>query len=217
MDKKKMIIYILTGTLVFLFSYLAGKCINRLPQVNMGNLRNYILGYGGFSSVIILILYILKPVIILFPTALLPIVAGSIYGPVTATTLSLLGCFLSATVAFCIARLVGKDVIEKIFRGRLINLDRNIERDGFKIILIMRLSIIFPYDTLSYAAGLTGMRFSDFILGTTIGMLPEMVAYSLIGENLKSPLTIKLILPILLIAICSVAFSYIFNFKKEKE
>jgi uncharacterized membrane protein YdjX (TVP38/TMEM64 family) len=217
MMKKNRIIYILIGIFLFLLSYTATKYINRLPKITMESLRSYILDYGSASTLIFLILYLLKPVIIILPTILLSIVAGNIYGSLTATALSMIGCFLSATFAFYISKILGRGFVEKFSKEKLISLDRDIEKSGFKIILLMRLSVIFPYDALSYAAGLTGMTYSDFILGTTIGILPEMIAYSYLGENLKNPLSIRSIMPLLAIGLCAITFSYIFKLKKDKE
>lgn len=214
--KKNKTIYILIGILVFLVSYITTKYLHRFHKITMDNLRNYILNYGNFSVLIFLILYSLKPVIFIIPSALLSIVAGNIYGPIVATILSMIGCFFSASLAFFISKILGRNFVEKISKGRLINLDRNIEKNGFKIMLLMRLSVVFPYDALSYAAGLTGMSYSDFIFGTTLGILPEMIAYSFAGKNLRNPFSLKFIMPFLLIGICAVTFSYIFKFKKEK-
>jgi uncharacterized membrane protein YdjX (TVP38/TMEM64 family) len=216
MSNKMRSIYVLIGILIFLISYYTTKYINRLPHISMSNLRSYILGYGSFSVLIFLVLHALKPVIIILPTVLLSVVAGSIYGLVAATALSVIGCFLSATSAFYIARIVGRHHAVKLSKGKLIKLDRNIEKNGFKVMLIMRLSMIFPYDALSYTAGLTRMSYSDFILGTTLGIVPEMIAYSFLGDNLKNPSSFKLFVPILGIGLCAVTFSYILKLGKEK-
>jgi uncharacterized membrane protein YdjX (TVP38/TMEM64 family) len=217
MKRKKSINYILIGGLVFWTSYFITKYINRLPRISIENLRSYILSYGKFSVIIFLILYTIKPVIIILPTVLLSILAGSIYKPVSAIALTITGCVLSATSAFCIARLVGRNFVERLFKGKLINLDKNIGERGFKIMLIMRLSVVFPYDTLSFAAGLTSMNYLDFILGTTIGTVPEAIAYSLLGENLKNPLSLKFLAPFLGISICALTFSSILKYERKKD
>ncbi len=91
--------------------------------------------------------------------------------------------------------------MDKVLRGKALKLDNNIEKYGFKIMTMMRLSFVFPFDPLSYASGLSKMKYRDFILGTLIGIFPEMITYSFMGKNIEHPFSIKFILPILLLVI----------------
>ena len=86
---------------------------------------------------------------------------------------------------------------------------------GFRIMTAMRLSFVFPYDPLSYAAGLTKIKYRDFILGTLIGILPEMVTYSLIGGNLTKPFSFKFILPIIVLFIIVFISTYLYKKKSR--
>ena len=83
--------------------------------------------------------------------------------------------------------------------------------------LIMRLSIIFNYDALGYAAGLTSMSYKDFIAGTMIGILPEMVTYSLMGKNIEHPLSVRFIVPIIMVVIIGLIASYLYKSRISKK
>ena len=82
--------------------------------------------------------------------------------------------------------------------------------------LLMRLSIIFPYDALGYASGLTKIKYRDFILGTMLGILPEMTLYSFMGKNISHPFSREFILPILFVIFLAVISYYVYKkFKKQ--
>jgi uncharacterized membrane protein YdjX (TVP38/TMEM64 family) len=56
---------------------------------------------------------------------------------------------------------------------------------GFKIVLLTRLSPLFPFTLLNYAFGLTKVRFRDYVLASGIGMLPGTVMYVYLGSTVK--------------------------------
>lgn len=180
--------------------------------INVHNLRRFIISYGPFAAVVFVLIYSLKPVVLVVPASLLSIMAGNIFGPVKATFLSMVSCFFAGTLAFYLARMLGKSFVEKILGEKALKLDNSIEQHGFRIMLLMRLSTIFPYDPLSYAAGLTKMRYRDFILGTLIGILPEMIAYSYVGHNMQHPSILKFAAPV-----CIVAFIAVMSYRSYKK
>ncbi|WP_406542019.1 TVP38/TMEM64 family protein [Clostridium ljungdahlii] len=128
----------------------------------------------------------------------------------------MIGCFGSATLAFFLSRFLGRSFVNKILKGKALTLNDNIEKYGFRIMTAMRLSFVFPYDPLSYAAGLTKIKYRDFIFGTLVGILPEMVTYSLIGGNLTKPFSFKFILPIIVLFIIACISIYMHK-KKSKD
>jgi uncharacterized membrane protein YdjX (TVP38/TMEM64 family) len=198
------------------FIYLIFKYQNFFQHINIRSLRKYILSFGSFSFFALLLIYSLKPLVVVFPAVLLTILAGNIYGPVKGFILSMVGVFFSATLAFYISKSIGKPFVDKITRGKLLKLDDNIEAYGFKIIFLMRLSTLFPIDPLSYAVGLTKMKYTDFILGTLLGLFPEMLAYSYLGQSMRHPLSKKIFIPLILIAAVAAGGVFIYKSFKSK-
>ncbi|WP_446898357.1 TVP38/TMEM64 family protein [Clostridium sp. LBM24168] len=192
--------YILFSIFIILLMLIMIKYGKYLRHIRINSFINYIKSYGNLSALIFIIIYVFKPVLFIVPSSIMSIIAGSIYGPYIATVLSMVGCFGSATVAFSLAKFFGKSFVDKILRGKALELDNNIEKYGFRIMTVMRLSFVFPFDGLSYAAGLTRMKYSDFILGTLVGILPEMITYSFMGTNIIKPFSVKFFIPILFLA-----------------
>lgn len=179
--------------------------------LNIRHLKYFILSYGKFSAFVFIFIYSIKPIFIFFPASLLSIAAGNIFGPITAFFLSMLGCFFAANFAFFLSRTFGKPFVDKMLRGKVMEMDDSIEKHGLIIILLMRLAFIFPYDPVSYAAGLSKMKYKDFILGTMIGMIPEMIAYSYLGKNMEKPFSKSFFIPILLLIVIALIAYYLYN------
>lgn len=214
---KNALKYIISALLlvIIVFIILKYKSIGR--AFNFRHMKRFILSYGKYSALVFVLMYTLKPIIFIVPASLLSILAGNVFGPYIALILSMIGCFGSATVAFYMARFLGRSFVDKLLKGKALKLDSNIEKNGFFIMLIMRLSVIFNYDALGYAAGLTSMSYRDFIAATMIGILPEMVTYSLMGKNIEHPLSLKFIAPIIMIVIIALIASYLYRSKISKK
>lgn len=87
-----------------------------------------------------------------------------------------------AAICFYIARILGRDVAEKLTsRSGLAQIDTFFEKYGKNTILICRLLPFVSFDIVSYAAGLTSMSFSSFFIATGIGQLPATIVYSYVG------------------------------------
>lgn len=214
-DKIKLLKYLVAIIFGAVFLYLMIKYGRRLSHLRVREVKRFILSYGNFSSVIFLILYSLKPIVLFIPVWPLSVIAGNIFGPYKALMLSMAGCFLSGTLAFFLAKFLGRSFVDKLLKGKAMTLDSNIEKHGLKIMAIMRLTFVFPYDPLSYAAGLTKMKYRDFIIGTMIGVFPEMVSYSFVGKNLEHPLSFKFAIPIILIIVIAAGALYIYKSSKN--
>ncbi len=189
--------------------------INELRYFDFKNFRYFILSYGDFAALCFVLIFSLKPILVFVPTSILSIIAGSIFGPFTGLCLCMISSFFSSTLAFFLARFLGKPFVDKTIGGKALKLDENIGENGLIIILLMRLSIIFPFDALSYACGLSKMKYRDYILGTMIGILPEITVYSFMGNSIRHPFSVKFLLPILLVV--SLAVISYFVYKKSKE
>ncbi|MBC8062032.1 MAG: TVP38/TMEM64 family protein [Clostridiaceae bacterium] len=211
----KMKNYIVLFLILLLISVVLIKYGSQFKYIDFKYLKRFIKSYGKFSFLCFIIIYSLKPIILVVPTSLLTILAGNIFGPFIGLSLSMFSSFMAASLAFFLARFLGKPFVDKIIGEKALKLDENIEKNGFMIMLLMRLSIVFPYDALSYASGLTKIKYRDYILGTMLGILPEMAVYSFMGKNISHPLSIRFILPMLSVIILALISFYVYkNYKK---
>lgn len=161
---------------------------------------------GAMASVIYMLSYAIKPFLVIIPTNILAIISGTMFGPIRGFLFTMVGFFISGTIAFYIARILGKDFVESIIGKRLMKLDDNMEKNGFNILLMLRLPPILPFDPLSYACGLTKISYGEFITASLLGVMPETICYSILGKNFNNIFSLKCIIPIIIL-ILGVVFS----------
>jgi uncharacterized membrane protein YdjX (TVP38/TMEM64 family) len=87
-----------------------------------------------------------------------------------------------------VARTFGRSWISKKIatNEKFAAIDSAVAQQGFKIVLLIRLSPVFPFNLLNYAFGLTKVSFTKYALGSWIGMLPGTIMYVYFGAGLRS-------------------------------
>ena len=116
------------------------------------------------------------------PGSLLTLAAGAIFGVIEGTLLVFVAATLGAGLAFLVSRHLARTAIEHRLAGneKFAAIDRAVATEGRKIVLLLRLSPVFPFNLLNYALGLTQVRFRDYMLAS-VGMLPGTLLYVYTG------------------------------------
>ncbi|MGG5462230.1 TVP38/TMEM64 family protein [Clostridium sp. B9] len=173
----KFFILILIAIIIFL----AFAFINR-DLLNIDNIRIFILKAGIFAPLMYIIAFSLVP-LTLFPDSLLAILGGSLFGLIKGSFYTLIGALIGSTISFFISRYFGHKFIKDSNNPKLKNIQELIKDNGFFMILLLRLIPLFPFDLISYGAGLTKISFKDFILGTLIGTIPGIIVFVNLGAQ----------------------------------
>ena len=137
---------------------------------------------GVWGPVVFVIAYAVATVAFI-PGSLLTLAAGAIFGLVNGTVLVLVGATIGSAGAFLFSRHVARAAIERRLarNPRFAEFGSIVGDEGFKIVLLLRLSLIFPFNLLNYALGLTRVRFRDYVLAS-VGMLPGSLLYTYYGK-----------------------------------
>lgn len=141
----------------------------------------------GFWGPAVFILGYAAATLAFVPGSLLTMAAGAIFGLAKGTLLVFFGATLGSTFSFLVARYLARDAIEQRLaeRPRFRAIDRAVARQGLKIIFLLRLSPVFPYNLLNYGLGLTRIRLLDYVLAC-FGMIPGTFLYVYYGKALGS-------------------------------
>jgi len=143
----------------------------------------WVRNFGVAGSLLYGAVYVIAAVLFV-PASPMTAAAGFIYGPLLGTLIVSPASVLGATLAFLISRHLARDwaaaKMEKYPQFPVI--DRAIEKNGFKVVLLLRLQLVIPYNLLNYALGLTRIRLRDFLIATWIGMLPATFLYVYLGS-----------------------------------
>ena len=140
-----------------------------------------------FAWLLFIVLYSAATVLVV-PGTILTLAAGFAFGVPVGVMLVSAGSLAGACSAFLVGRFFAREwVAGRIAQWpRFDALDKAAGEDGFVIVLLSRLSPLFPFNLLNYAFGLTAVRFRDYVLASWVGMAPAIVLYVYIGSAAQS-------------------------------
>lgn len=148
--------------------------------------RSWVEGLGAAGYLAYGLAYVVVSMIPGGPAALFTLAGGAVFGPVAGTVLVSASSTIGATLAFLLARTVLHRRAEEMVKAspRLASLSRAIERDGARVVALVRLSPLFPFTVVNYAFGLTKVRTVTYVLASWVAMLPGTAAYVYLGSAL---------------------------------
>ena len=148
--------------------------------------KAWVAGLGAVGYLAYGLAYVVVSMIPGGPAALLTLAGGAVFGPVTGTILVSVSSTIGATLAFLLARTVLRRRAEEMVKAspRFASLSRAIEREGGRIVALVRLSPVFPFTVVNYAFGLTKVRPVSYVLASWVAMLPGTAAYVYLGSAL---------------------------------
>lgn len=136
-------------------------------------------GAGAWAPAVYVVFLLAQAVVAPLPAPAVAVVGGYTFGVVEGFLLTWLGCVVGGVVSFGISRLFGRRFV--VASGRLGGLDRYVEEHGGVMIFVLRLIPLVSFDVISYAAGLSGIRFRTFLAATALGMVPGTFAFVYLG------------------------------------
>jgi len=139
---------------------------------------------GVWGPVVVALFYIVACVFFI-PGSIVTLGAGFLFGTVVGTITVSIGSTMGAAAAFLVGRFLMREMVEKKVKGnpRFAAIDRGVGEQGFKIVLLSRLSPVLPFILLNYAYGLTKVSFWRYVLASWIGMLPGTIMYVYFGST----------------------------------
>lgn len=149
---------------------------------------DWVRGRGAVGMIVYGVAYIVGTVL-LVPGTLLTVGSGFLYGTIIGTLIVSPASVLGAAVAFLLGRSFAREwIAKKVSKYPKFELiDRAIAKNGFKIVLLMRLNPVFvPFAVLNYALGLSRVRLRDYILASWVGMLPATTLYVYLGSSVRN-------------------------------
>ncbi|MEG4118742.1 TVP38/TMEM64 family protein [Microcoleus sp. N9_B4] len=147
------------------------------------NALESIASLGPWGPAAFILIYIVATVLFI-PGSLLTLGSGVLFGVVGGSVCVSIGSILGATCAFLVGRYLTRDWVSKQIEGnqKFKAIDSAVASEGWKIVLLTRLSPIFPFNLLNYAFGVTQVSLKDYFLASWIGMIPGTVMYVYIGS-----------------------------------
>lgn len=159
----------------------------------------FIKDLGLIGPITIIFLIASAIVISPIPSAPVALVSGAIYGHTFGTLYVVLGALLGALMAFMISRKLGYDYINKKLHNKLPVKIVGSQNTLMIIVFVTRLAPFISFDVISYAAGLTQLTYSRFIIATLMGIIPISFALAHIGSEVNNGELEKIVIALVLL------------------
>ncbi len=143
-------------------------------------------GLGVWGPVVFILGYAAATVAFI-PGSLLTLAAGAIFGLAEGSIIVFIGATLGASLAFLVARYLARGAVERRIADnpKFAAIDGAVAKEGFKIVALLRLAPVFPFNLMNYGLGLTKVRFWHYV-AASIGMIPGTFLYVYYGKALGS-------------------------------
>lgn len=137
----------------------------------------------GFWGPVVFVLGYAAAAVAFVPGSILTLAAGAIFGIGKGVALVFIAAVLGSSAAFLIARYLARAAIERRIASnpKFAAIDRAVGAEGRKIVFLLRLSPVFPFNLLNYGLGLTNVRFADYLIAS-VGMIPGTILFVYSGK-----------------------------------
>lgn len=205
-------------TIVYLLYFVLVKT-NILQQItSFEDLRQLILGYGGWGIITYIVINLLQCIVIPVPTTLTVLVGTAIYGPLVAFIYATIGVILGSSIAFLIGRYCSRPTINWIFGADKVAKYQNILNKRASLILFLTLVLpFFPDDLICMMAGISNIKYTKFLGISIVARGVGLASISFLGSGKIIPFNTPLGITIWIIIGAVILSSIIIVIKNRKK
>jgi uncharacterized membrane protein YdjX (TVP38/TMEM64 family) len=184
MKRSSVLLLIVAGAVVVLVgAVLAFEWSGDFSTAGLEDTIRSLGAWGVLASIALMIVHSFVP----FPAEFVALANGMVYGPLWGTVITWVGAMLGASIAFWLARRLGRPFVERmVSRNDWRVLDDWAAVNGWQVVLISRFIPVIAFNLINYAAGLTGLSWWRFIWTTGVGILPLTTLMVVMGDNVES-------------------------------
>lgn len=156
-------------------------------NISLEEIKTWVLGHGAWAAVIYIATFVVLP-IFFFPVPVIVLAGGTIFGLFKGTLYTMIGVLINTPIMYFIGRFLLKDFVHNFVNNHMSEKLRNALKSTNQkvlalVLFIIRLSPIFSYNLVNYISGVTEIKFLPYILTTIAGVLPGVIVFINIGEN----------------------------------
>src|SRR5579859_310727 len=185
---KKIIIFTIIVIVVIALLILFFQSKHPFSRRLVRDIQNILEEFGDYSPVAVVALIVVSTLIppLPLPVPLIELAAGIELGFWKGLLICLIAQAISSCLAFWFARFIGKRIAKRFTKSKFFDFYKDyLKRSGPKAVLIMRATMLSPFNVVSYLAGLTEMKFWPFLAATVLGSIPEAVLFTFVGSQIK--------------------------------
>jgi uncharacterized membrane protein YdjX (TVP38/TMEM64 family) len=154
-----------------------------LGRIDRQQLQVWLETMGVFAPIIYIFFYTAATLLVL-PSTPLNLTGGAIFGILWGTLWTTIAALVAAIAAFAFTRTVGREWVTQRLAGRWNAVDAEIRQGGLFYMFAIRLLPIIPYGIVNFVAGLTSIKFKDYLIGTILGTVPGVLPFVMMGAGI---------------------------------
>ena len=170
-----------------------------LRGISAAQILDYTPENTAAAVLVLLLMFALKSMSYFFPMFILYAVSGSIFPMWLALTVNTVGTVILATLPYLVGRYAERELVEKIVEksGKADKIRKMRDDNRFFMCFFLRVISCLPCDIVSLSLGSAGIEYPVYLAGSVLGIMPGMVATTLIGDSVTDPKS-----PQFIIAVC---------------
>ena len=146
-------------------------------------IEEWIDGFGVWGPIVYIAVFAASMLFAPLPTAPMPLVAAAVFGPALGFLYTISATAIGSTICFWVARRLGRPALRRLTSQRALDkIDELGERLGIRLLIVLRLFPVAGVDYVSYAAGLTQMRFATYIVISVLASSPILILAAVLGD-----------------------------------
>lgn len=149
------------------------------------SLLQWVDSLGTLGAIAFIAIYIIATIICV-PGSIMALAGGALFGKLIGTILVFISGFLGACCAFSLGRYLLRDWVKRRLEKNsyLKAINKVVVAEGWKIACLLHLSPIIPFNILNYALGASQITYKNFIVATSVGILPGVILYVFLGSTI---------------------------------
>ena len=136
-----------------------------------------------FALPTVLLVYLIGG-LLFFPVTVLSLAVAAIFGPIWGPIYGIFGALLSAGTTFLIGKGLGNAGLRKLAGPKVEAVDKKLANTGIVGVATIRMLPIAPFSLVNLVAGISSISLMQFLMGTFLGMFPQMIAKGLVGDSI---------------------------------
>lgn len=194
-------------------------------NISLEQVKNRVMINDKWAALIYILTFIILPVFF-FPVPVIVVAGGSLFGLIKGSIYTFIAVIINTSLMYFLSRFLFRDFVnafvEKHVSSKIKNALYSKNQKVLSLVLfIIRLSPIFSYNLVNYISAITEINFIPYILTTLLGVLPGIIVFINIGENVlnigSKEFFISLLFLLLLVLISAIISKLFLKDKKNKE
>ncbi len=123
--------------------------------------------------------------LVAFPISALIILTAMLLGPWQGFMCALFGSLAGAGVSYGLGAMLGRRIVDDLLGRFRHAVDRSLQNNGIAAAALLRVVPVAPFTVVNVLLGSSSLKFSDYMIGTFLGMGPGIAVIAFLGDRLR--------------------------------